>query len=75
MSAESLQVAYGEGQIAFRLERRDRKTLAISVKPDTHVEVVAPTDAPLEKIFEKVRKRAAWIKTAALLFPISTADT
>lgn len=61
MNEGSLQLNYGEGFIEFRLERRDRKTLAISVMPDLGVEVVAPVDAPLERIFDKVRKRAPWI--------------
>jgi predicted metal-dependent hydrolase len=62
MSEGGLQLSYGEGLIEFQLERRDRKTLAISVKPDLGVEVVAPVDAPMERIFDKVRKRAPWIQ-------------
>lgn len=62
MSEGNLQLSYGDGFIEFHLERRHRKTLAISVKPDMGVEVVAPIDAPLERIFEKVRKRAPWIR-------------
>ena len=48
--------------------RRDRKTLAISVNPDASVEVIAPMDAPLEKVFEKVRKRAPWIQRQQRFF-------
>lgn len=62
MSAETLRLPYGNESIEFRLTRRDRKTLSISVKPDLGVEVVAPVDAPLDRIFEKVRKRAPWIR-------------
>jgi predicted metal-dependent hydrolase len=61
MSFESLHIPYGEGQIAIRLERRNRKTLAISVNPNAGVEVIAPIGAPLNKVLEKVRKRAPWI--------------
>jgi hypothetical protein len=43
------------------LKRSRRRTLAISVLPDGTVEVVAPVDAAVEKIREKVEKRAGWI--------------
>jgi len=65
---ETFQLTYGEGQIAFRLVRRNRKTLAISVSPDAGVEVIAPIDAPLEKVFEKVRTRAPWIQRQQRFF-------
>jgi predicted metal-dependent hydrolase len=68
MSEDRLQLSYGEGLIEFQLERRDRKTLAISVKPDLGVEVVAPIDAPIERIFDKVRKRAPWIQNQLRFF-------
>jgi predicted metal-dependent hydrolase len=62
MSAEAHTFCYGGGKIAFRLLRRDRATLAISVQPDLGVEVVAPKSALLEKIVAKVQKRAPWIQ-------------
>jgi predicted metal-dependent hydrolase len=68
MNMEIVQLTYGAGQIAFRLVRRDRKTLAISVNPDAKVEVIAPIDAPLEKVFEKVRNRASWIQRQQRFF-------
>lgn len=61
MIAETHRLAYGDKLIEFCLVRRDRKTLSITVTPEMETEVVAPLDAPLEKVFEKVRKRAAWI--------------
>jgi len=61
MTSKTFSVSYGSGEIDFRLERRLRKTLAISVVPNAFVEVVAPLDAPLEKILERVRRRGAWI--------------
>lgn len=61
MSGETLNVPYGDGRIEFRLERRERRTLSITVAPDLGIDVVAPIDAPVEKIFDKVRKRAPWI--------------
>jgi predicted metal-dependent hydrolase len=68
MKLESFQLHYGDAQIDFRLIRRNRKTLAISVNPDAGVEVTAPTDAPLEKVLEKVRKRALWIQRQQRFF-------
>ena len=56
------KVKYGTEEIPFSLDRRTRKTLAIHVYPDTHVEVVAPEHAEIEKILEKVRKRGKWIQ-------------
>jgi predicted metal-dependent hydrolase len=55
------KVTYGTTEIEFTLARRKRKTLAIHVYPDKHVEVVAPVDATIEKIYEKVKKRSHWI--------------
>jgi len=55
------QVKYGTHVLEFTLHRRDRKTLEIAVEPDARVTVVAPLKAPVAKIDEKVRKRAAWI--------------
>lgn len=68
MNEETLTLDYGKAIIEFRLRRRARKTLSISVAPDLGVEVVAPIDAPLERIFEKVRKRAAWIQKQIRFF-------
>jgi predicted metal-dependent hydrolase len=55
------KVQYGKSEITFDLDRRKRKTLAIHVYPDQHVEVVAPEDATIEKILAKVKKRSSWI--------------
>lgn len=68
MNAETLTLPYGTATIQFRLLRRDRKTLSISVTPELDVEVVAPFDAPLERIFEKVRNRAPWIQKQIRFF-------
>lgn len=68
MSAETLTFSYGDSQIVFRLERRDRKTLAITVCPNAEVDVIAPANAPVEKILEKVRKRARWIQRQQRFF-------
>ncbi|MDC7227009.1 MAG: SprT family zinc-dependent metalloprotease [Spirochaetales bacterium] len=61
-------VRYGKTEIRFDLDRRNRKTLAIHVYPDKHVEVIAPEDASIDKIMEKVRKRSSWIYKQQLKF-------
>lgn len=54
-------VQYGKTEINFSLSRSKRKTLAIEVHPDLMVKVIAPIDASLESIDEKVIKRGSWI--------------
>jgi len=54
-------IQFGSKQIDFHLEHSNRKTLGITVKPDLSVLVKAPVDTPLEKIEEKLRKKASWI--------------
>ena len=55
-------IQYGQTEIEFRLEHRDRETLEIAVEPDATVSVVAPIGTSLEDVFAKVKKRAAWIR-------------
>lgn len=54
-------IKYGSRQIDFLLEYSDRKTLGITVKPDMEVLVKAPNDTSIEKIKEKLNKKAPWI--------------
>ncbi len=61
-------LAYGTRTIEYTLIRRDRKTLEISVLPNMSVEVVAPQQAPLEKIEAKILKRGLWIIEQQLFF-------
>jgi predicted metal-dependent hydrolase len=55
------QIQFGSKTIDFRLEYSERKTLGITVTPEMEVLVKAPTDASMEKIKEKIRKKAPWI--------------
>jgi len=57
----SNSISYGTTKIAYSIEFRDRKTMAIEVHPDSSVLVVAPIDSTPEKIQAKVEKRASWI--------------
>ncbi|MCB9247023.1 MAG: M48 family metallopeptidase [Flavobacteriales bacterium] len=54
-------ISYGATNIAYKVEYRDRKTLAIEVHPDSSVKVIAPPGATPEQIQAKVEKRAPWI--------------
>jgi len=54
-------IQFGSKQIDFHLEYSNRKTLGITVKPDLSVIVKAPVDTSLEKVKEKLRKKAPWI--------------
>ena len=54
-------LTYGSEEIVYTLNFRDRKTLGITVHPDRSTEVKAPIGSSIEKIEQKVLKRAAWI--------------
>ncbi len=50
------------------LKRSNRLTLAISVLPNGDLELVAPMEAAVEGVTEKVAKRAGWIAKQRRLF-------
>jgi len=54
-------IQFGSRTIDFRLEYSDRKSLGITVTPEMEVLVKAPKNTPLEKVKEKIRKKAPWI--------------
>ncbi len=54
-------IQYGSKKIDFLVEYSARKTLGITVTPDLHVFVKAPFDSSIEKIKEKLTKKAPWI--------------
>lgn len=56
---ESIQ--FGSKKIDFRLEYSNRKSLGITVNPDLKILVKVPVDTSLEKVKEKLRKKAPWI--------------
>ena len=59
MSEQRIQ--FGSKEIVFDLEYQERKSLGITVHPDRNVTVKAPMDSAIEKVIERVRKRAPWI--------------
>ena len=67
---EQRQVEYGTHVIEYRLERRQRTTLEIAVDPDGLVRVTAPSNAAVEDIAARVRKRARWIRKQQASFSI-----
>jgi len=54
-------IQFGSKQIDFRLEYSNRKSLGITVTPEMKVLVKAPADTTIEKVKEKIRKKAPWI--------------
>jgi predicted metal-dependent hydrolase len=56
---ESIQ--FGSKQIDFQVIFSNRKTLGITVMPDLFVKVIAPVDTSIDKIKEKLVKKAPWI--------------
>lgn len=58
------EVKWGNSKIRYSYEYKDRKTLAIHVSPDLAVTVDTPHGTSIEKIREKILKRASWIKKA-----------
>jgi predicted metal-dependent hydrolase len=54
-------ILFGSKQINFCLQYSNRKSLGISVTPELIVLIKAPDGTPLEKVKEKVRKKAPWI--------------
>jgi len=54
-------IEFGSRIIMFRLEFSDRKSLGITVTPELEVLVKAPVGTSLEKVKEKIKKKAPWI--------------
>lgn len=54
-------IRFGSKIIDFRLEYSDRKSMGITVTPEMEVLVKAPVATSIEKVKEKVKKRAPWI--------------
>jgi len=54
-------IKFGSRQIEFHLEYSNRRSLGITVTPDLFVSVKAPINTSLDKVKEKIRKKAPWI--------------
>ncbi len=60
--------AYSTHKLEYRLRFSDRRTLAITVRPDGTIHVVAPKGSNPKEIEKRVRKRARWIVRQRLYF-------
>lgn len=54
-------INFGSKKIEFQVSYSQRKTLGITITPDMNVLVKAPVGTSIEKINEKVKKKAPWI--------------
>jgi len=54
-------IQFGSKKIDFSLEYSNRKSLGITVTPELSILVKAPIDTSMEKVKEKLRKKAPWI--------------
>jgi predicted metal-dependent hydrolase len=54
-------VRFGNNRITFELNYSERKTLGISVLPDSSVIVTSPEGKEIELVKSKVKQRASWI--------------
>ena len=54
-------IQFGSKKIDFIVSFSNRKTLGITVMPDLSVKVNAPVDSSIEKVKEKLHKKAPWI--------------
>lgn len=52
---------YQKLEIAYTLERRNRKTLGITIQPSGAISVLAPYDTSQENIEKILQKKSAWI--------------
>ena len=56
-----VNVRYGTRTITYALARSDRRTLGIEVHPDLSVHVVAPLNAPLPVIEQRLVAKGKWL--------------
>jgi len=61
MSKTIHSITYGTKEIEFELELTMVKNLSITVDADLNITVKAPENQTLEKILERVKRRASWI--------------
>lgn len=54
-------IQFGKINIEFRIIYSERKTLGITVTPESNVIVKAPENSTYPQIIEKVKKKAPWI--------------
>lgn len=58
---ESGHVQFGSATISFSVERRRRKSLALTVHPSGQLAVIAPLAATADQVASAVLRRASWV--------------
>jgi predicted metal-dependent hydrolase len=61
-------ITYSVHRFDYRLRFSARKTMAITVHPDSTVEIIAPRGTPREEVEARLRKRARWVLRQFLHF-------
>lgn len=62
MSPDVHHFTYGTRELSFLLSYSPRRrTIGITVRPDSQISVVAPTDTPLDQVRAAVLRRASWL--------------
>lgn len=74
MTGERRSTQYGSSTVEYVLTRRKRKTAEISVLPDETISVIAPLEAPLEKIETMLRARMRWVRRQQATFSRLTVE-
>jgi predicted metal-dependent hydrolase len=76
MSPELHSFSYGTRELTFHLSYSPRRrTVGITALPDSTIQVVAPTDTPLDQVLAAVRRRAPWIVRQLQFFATVPAPT
>jgi predicted metal-dependent hydrolase len=65
---EEHEITFGGAKVRFWLRRANRRSLAITVTPDTTVVVTAPLKTDLDAVKMKVKKRVLWIRRRQRFF-------
>jgi len=68
VSSQTIAFTYGRHEYTAHVERKPRKTLAISVLPDCSIQAIAPLQASDAVIRQRLRKRVRWINRQLACF-------
>ena len=55
------RVLLGTESVSYSIIRSDRRTLGITINPDSSLTVAAPNEAPEKDIIERLKRRSPWI--------------
>lgn len=57
----AMEVRYGDKRIMVKVVYRDSDSLTVHVDPDGTVTALAPMDQPVERVAQRLQRRASWI--------------